>query len=60
MDTNLDGHEIKKEGSIQKNEKRERGIFQHTLIEILTLFLNSILAAIWADAFLLLTDPGAL
>ena len=44
MDTNLDGHEIKKERSIQK--KKRGFIFQHTLIEILTLFLNSILAAI--------------
>lgn len=35
MDANLDSHEIKKEGSIQKKEReRERGfIFQHTLIE---------------------------
>ena len=52
---------LKKRVLFKKKKKRERGfIFQHTLIEILTLFLNSILAAIWADAFLLLTDPGAL
>lgn len=47
--------------SVQFKKKKKRGfIFQHTLIEILTLFLNSILAAIWADTFLSFTDPGGL